>query len=29
MKDLNKVDNKKLKSIAKIVNISASGEGVS
>ncbi|HAD81756.1 MAG: hypothetical protein A2509_10740 [Candidatus Edwardsbacteria bacterium RIFOXYD12_FULL_50_11] len=29
MKDLNKVDNSKLKSIAKIVNISASGEGVS
>ncbi|MBU2594978.1 MAG: helix-turn-helix domain-containing protein [Candidatus Edwardsbacteria bacterium] len=29
MKDLNKVDNRKLKSIAKIVNISASGEGVS
>ncbi len=29
MKDLNKVDNSKLKSIAKIVNISASGGGAS
>ncbi|MDQ7799077.1 MAG: helix-turn-helix transcriptional regulator [Candidatus Edwardsbacteria bacterium] len=29
MKDLNKVDNSKLKSIAKIINISASGEGTS
>jgi len=29
MKDLNKVDNRKLKSIAKIVNISASGDGTS
>ncbi|OGF01631.1 MAG: hypothetical protein A2024_05510 [Candidatus Edwardsbacteria bacterium GWF2_54_11] len=29
IRDLNKVDNKKLKSIAKIINISVSGEGVS